>query len=429
MTEKGYPRVLAISCNPFAAGGSNGKVFSELFCDWPTDALAQFYVSNELPSFSVCRRYYRLTDNEAKNAFLGKKTYGRPLTGEEKEENRSASAKAGKPVSKNPLTRYLRDVIWNSGRWQSPAFYRWIDEFSPEVIVMMGGDSTFIPRIAIKLAKKRSIPLVIFNTENYYFKNYNYMKAKGHPFFSWLFRKGFKRTFRKLMKKSALEIYNSEYLRDLYQKEFKKPSEFIYQATSLTPYPKKSSFEGKFSYMGNLGVGRHRALMDIGEALQAISPDYFLDIYGRAPSPAVEKQLREGRGIRFHGLIPYSRVKERMEESDLLFHAETADEFYIKDLSAAFSTKISDSLLSGRPLVIYAHESLACTQYLLKNGCAHVITDKSTLVSRLKEITESEALRDQYVEKALAVGEMNHNAKKNCERMRTLLSSVLEKAR
>lgn len=429
MMEKKYPRVLAISCNPFAANGSNGKVFSELFCDWDSDCLAQFYVSGGMPNFTVCRRYYRVTDNEAKNAFLGKKTYGRPLTGEEKEENLSASAKEGKPIAKNPLTRYLRDLIWNSGRWQSSAFYRWVDEFSPEVIVLMAGDSTFIPKIAMKLAKRSNIPLVIFNTENYYFKDYDYMKKQGHPFFSWLFRKNFKRTFRKLMKISALEIYNSEFLRDLYQKEFKKPSEFTYQPTSLTPFSQKPLFEGVFSYMGNLGVGRHVPLIEIGAALQEISPDYYLDIYGRAPSPAVEKAFSEAAGVRFHGLIPYSEVKEKMEKSDLLFHAESLDEFYVKDLAAAFSTKIADSLLSGRPFVLYADQSIAGVQYLLKNQCAHVITDKETLTARLREICEDEAVRNKYLDKALSVGQENHNAQKNCEKMRELLFGVLEKER
>ena len=291
----------------------------------------------------------------------------------------------------------------------------------------MAGDSTFIPKIAMKLAKRSNIPLVIFNTENYYFKDYNYLKAQGHPFFSWLFRKSFKKTFRKLMKVSVFEIYNSEYLAEVYRRGFHKECTAIYQPTSLTPFPKKPQFEGKFSYMGNLGVGRHTPLIEIGAALREISPDYYLDVYGRAPSPTVEKLLREAAGVRFHGLIPYSEVKEKMEKSDLLFHAETADEFYIKDLAAAFSTKISDSLLSGRPLVLYAHESLACTQYLLKNGCAHVITDKETLMARLRDICESESLRDAYVEKALAVGQENHNAKKNCQRMKEILSSVAKR--
>ena len=428
--EKSYPRVLVVTCDPLSDSGSNGKVLSELFCDWESDKLAQFYVTNEMPNFPVCRRYYRLTDNEAKNAFLGKKTYGRPLTGEETEQkNASASKPSAKYIKKNPLTRLLRDLVWNSGRWQSPAFYRWVDEFSPEVIVVMVGEASFIPKIAMRLSKRKNIPIVIFNTENYCLKKHNYMKGQGYPFLSWLFRKNSKRVFRKLMKKSACEIYNSEFLQAMYKEVFPKESFVLYQPTSLTPFERKKTFEGKFSYMGSLGLGRHVPLIEIGEALQAISEEYYLDVYGRAQCCEVEKALNEAKGIRFHGPVPYCVVKERTEESDLLFHAEAMDEFHARDLCTGFTTKIADSLLSGRPFVMYAPKSIAGVHYLLENECAHVITDKESLGARLKEICENEAVRNQYLDKALAVGMANHNAGKNCEKMRTILWDVLEKTR
>jgi hypothetical protein len=429
-----YPRVLVMSVNAFSMSGSNGKVLGQLFCEWPTDKIAQFYVYNEIPDMPVCRNYFRVTDKEAMKSFITGKKFGRHIAVFEKsgQNGKTTSLGAGnaKKPKKNPLTCLLRDLVWNSGRWKSRAFDDWLNAFQPEIIVLMAGGSSFMNNAAVDLSIKRKIPLVTFNTENYYFKKFNFLKGAGWGFLYPLYRAECVHAFRRLMKNSSYDIYGNDELQELYTNEFGKQSTVIYQSTSLNNVDIRAEQRTKtFTYTGNLGLNRHIALGEIATALQKISCDFVLDIYGKAPSKKVEEYLFSQNGIRFHGFVSYDEVKKIIKNSDLLFHAESFEQFRVRDLQTAFSTKISDSLASGRCFVLYADKSIACAKYLQKYDCACVITSQNELSYKLKEIINNGDLRRHYITNALAVAEKNHNAKRNSEKIHAILLSVLERTK
>lgn len=233
--------------------------------------------------------------------------------------------------------------------------------------------------------------------------------------------------FRKLMKRSSAEIYNSGALEHLYSKEFGKKGIVLYQSSTLRPLPAPKEDQPLcFSYAGNLGLNRHKALMEIGEALQNISENYYLDVYGKA-EPHVEEQLIKAKGIRFHGLVPYSEVVRVMEESHFMVHAESFDEFWVKDLCMAFSTKISDIMSAGKCLILYAHASLACSQYVIENNCGCVITTPEILESKLSELISNKELQLHYINNALIAANRDMDGSTNSLRFMQLVSDVVNK--
>lgn len=420
-----YPRVLIISRNALRQGGSNGKVLGQLFANWPQGKLAQFYSYNEFPDNPICTHYYRVTDSDSLRSFLSfKKKYG----GRVKNCYNEAKSGAGRGgVKKTPLSLLVRDLMWNSGRWQSKDFWDWISDFNPEVIIVMAGASSFTHKIAVDVAIKYHLPLVVFNTENYYFKNYNYLINQGWGLFYPFYKRQSERMFRRLMRKSSYEVYNNDLLEQLYYKGFGRHGSVLYQATSLQAMPHQSIKDDiiRFSYAGNLGLDRHKALIEMAAALQNISSDYFIDVYGRATSEDVENSLNHAQGIRFHGLVPYSQVLDVIEKSHFMVHAESFDPFWIKDLCTAFSTKISDILAAGRCLILYAHESLACTQYVLKNECGCVINSSKELEGKLRELISSQKLQQLYIHNGLIAASRDMNSEKNSEAFRKILVDVI----
>lgn len=425
MHNSEFPRVLVISLNAFSVGNSNnGKVLSQYFCNWDKSCIAQLYMMNEMPDSPYCDNYYRVTDKEALKAFLTGKRVGRRIapTASEKQRYSTESTLERSTVKKSGITRLLRDVVWNSGRWESSELYEWIDEFSPEVILVMVGGSSFIPNIAMRIAKKRNIPIVVYNTESYYFDT-----VKAFHVASAIYRNGARRALRKLVELSSHQIYLNDVLNELYSKELGKSGSVIYQSTEyVKDNEKKESDRTVFSYVGNVFLHREDSLIEIAEALSDISPDYVLDVYGGTNSDEVTEKLRACPAINYHGKVPYSTVKKVISESDFLFHAESFKPETVETLRTAFTTKIGDSLASGKPFIVYAHESLACARYLKKWDCAAVITDRGELRERLREIISSEELQKYYVEKALATAQLNHNAERNCERMREILAGAVK---
>lgn len=426
--EMYYPRTLIISRNALRQGSSNGKVLGQLFSCWQGDKLAQFYSYNELPDNPKCTRYWRVTDRDALHSFFSFKKRGGVLRGCQLIQISQQPNQVVNPIKKSPLTLLLRDLMWNSNRWRSRSFWEWVEDFNPEIIVLMAGASSFTHKIALDVARKYAIPLVVFNTENYYFKNYNYLERKGWKLFYPWYKWQSDRMFRRLMKYSSHEVYNNDYLERLYRNEFGKEGSVIFQATSLSPLPKKRSGDKLvFSYAGNLGLDRHKALIEIGRILQKISKKYVLDVYGRVTSDDAKIELGNASGIRFHGLVPYSQVLEVMKESDFMIHAESFDPFWVKDLCSAFSTKISDILASGRCLILYAAKSLACVEYVIKNQCGCVITDPTELEDKIRNLLKDNELQQKYIQNGIVVSQRDMNNKINSERFLSLINKVLGK--
>ena len=417
MEYKKYPRTLVISMNAFSKGNSNnGKVLSQYFSEWDKNCIAQFFVMNEEPDSPFCERYYRMTDKEAMRACLTGKKGGSRINVSRKEFK---NEKVYKKVSKIPRywQRLIRDIVWNCGRWYTKDLENWIKEFEPEILLVMIGGSSFIPNIAMKLAKKFNLPIVIYNTESYYFEKVSLFNPV-----KWIYRKEGNRAIKKIIKRSSEEIYLNEKLKELYAVKFGKEGCVLYQSTELVPSPKKDkSQELKFLYAGNINLGREQSLIQIAKALQNISPEYILDVYGGA-DVATEQELHSANGIRYHGKVEYERVLSAIEESDFIFHAESFEARIVKNLTTAFSTKIADSLASGRCFVIYAPETLACVEYLKRFNCACVINSRSELEVCLSELINSKEAQKGFIERAISIAQENHNSKVNCERMRVILS-------
>ena len=423
-----FAKVLIFSNNCFSKTNSNGKTLSKLFNAYPKENLAQFYIQNDSPDFERCNNYFMVTDREALSSFLKKKNVGRRITESITENVKIHNNSIKKPKKRTPLTMLLREMVWNSNKWIGEDFNSWLNEFVPEVIIVQAGDNSFLLNIATKLAKERKIPLIIYNTESYYFKKKNYMKDSGlsvvfYPLFISQFRKQFKET----MKYASCVIYNCEMLKEEYEKHFDLPSYVVYNSSDInnTNQTIKDKELPTISYLGNLGVGRHEPLIEIGNTLQKINPLLKLNIYGKIPNDNIRNELINCSGIEYKGFINSQEVVLIMQESDILIHAENFSPFYRDDLKYAFSTKIADCLKSGKCFFNYAPIELASTQYLLENKGACVVYNQNQLEETLIKLINNKKFREGFIANALQLAEVNHNAERNGELINNLITKVV----
>lgn len=418
------PKVLVISNECFSKSSSNGRTLGNFFLGWPKDRLAQFFISSGKPDFDYCKNYFQVTDGQALSALKTGRCNGGRI-GEPPQTLNSVTCTT-KKRKRNALTMLARNFVWESGRWKKCGFKQWVKEFNPDIILLQAGDFAFMYRLAVRLAEKCQAKLVIYNSEGYYFKDFDYFRSSGiakmvYPMFWW----DLKRALEKAYKKSKYIFYICDELKQAYDNVFQTKSETIYTASEMKPKIKKESRKAlTVSYCGNLGLNRHRGLIEIAEILQEVSSDLFVDVFGKIPNQIVEEDFKKCPGIRYQGLIPYEQVVEVLYNSDLLLHVESFDEFYKKDLKFAFSTKIADSLSSGTCFLLYAPESLACSKYLKENDAAYVASRKSELKEIIKAIIENVDLRQRYIPQALKLAKTNHDKKKNIQRFQKVLESL-----
>lgn len=317
----------------------------------------------------------------------------------------------------------LRNLLWYTKKWKIKQLYDWIDAFQPEIILFQAGDSAFMCDIARMLSIKYDIPLMIYNSEDYYLKD-----RKSYSLLFHIHRRMLKRSFKKMMNQSKYVVYITDVLKEDFDNKFKTPSEAIFTASSLKPSnSKKNNKVPVISYLGNVGVERWRSIVEIGRALQKINKDYFIDVYTQKLTLEAEELFTEENGIKFRGAINYGNVVSVMQNSDLLVHAESFSDFIKVDLRHAFSTKVADSLACGTCLFAYGPEEIASIKYLKENDVACVVTEEVELEEKLREIIANKELREYYVEKALKQAQKRHNSKTNSERFENIIRDVVNK--
>lgn len=407
------PKVLIIGHNCFSDSGSNGRTLANFFKGYPADKLAQFYIYDEQPQCAVCDKYYRITDREAVKSLLSKNCGGEILRKSAEDQGALTEAQQKKP-KKTPLVYLVREFVWRFGHWKNKQLWSWIDEFSPEVVLFQAGDGAFLFDFARKVSQKRNIPLVIYNSESYYFKDKNFLtSSRFSDFWYRILHRYFRKHAGKAIRHAKKSIYISDILRQRYDEEFKVPSATVMTSTDLlgTPEVEKTK-EITLSYLGNLGVGRHETLIELAGILQSIDPSLTLAVYGKT-TPEMEKQFADTAGIRYGGFVSYADCVRIMKESTLLVHTENFSDFYLEDSKYAFSTKIADCLASGTCLFVYAPRELTFTQYLKERGAACVVFDPTEAKQELKRLLENEALRQEYAQKAKETALANHAVDSN----------------
>jgi len=425
------PKVLVISHNCFSKSGSNGRTLKMFFEDYPKEKLAQLFVVNEIPDEEQCGEYYRITDMDIVKSMFRCTSPGTKVSVDEKRsrnEQRAPKRDRGEniiqKIKASTSSLLIREWIWRSPLWKKKQINDWIEKFNPEIVLFQAGNLGYLCRFSEKIAEKYNIPLIVYNSEGYFFKKYNYVKGtlRKSVIFD-MYQRIFRKNFSNMMRNVDKAIYISEELKNAYDKAFSCESYYIMTATTNSNLDEKKEDNEtlRISYLGNLGLGRYKSIIEIGKALQNIDKKFFIDVYGIAPNKEVLVELKKAEGVNYKGFISYDQVLDIINNSDINVHVEGFESFYIEDSKFAFSTKIADLLASGKTLFLYAPDNLTSTKYIVKNQCGCVVTQKKDLKNKLEELIYDKELRENYIEKAKIIVKKNHDIEENRKKFQQIL--------
>lgn len=422
-----HKNILVLSNNCFSESNSNGRTLGNLFYNYPKSNIAQLCVIANDPNWKLCDNYFVVEDSAVLRAFFCfKKATGRRLRPKVKDSgtNETLQLKFGK---KTLCKVVLREFIWSRRRWESKSLNSWLNEFNPQMLVFQLGDSCFMLDIAYNIAKERNIPLVVYNTEGYYFfmKNW-YFRAPLDKLFFPFYKRIYCSKVNRVMSLARHIVHLNDRLKEDYDKVFANPSSVIYNSSYITSSDKVlfTSVHPKINYIGNLGLDRDSALIDVGFVLQTIDPDYCIDIYGSATEAQVER-FSKSPGLNYKGLVSYDKVREIINESDILLHVETEKGFKERQLQYAFSTKIADSLASGKCFVVFAPEDLACSEYIMNTQSGWLATNSDELRCVLINILNDPLQREEILLNAHETAVKNHDLIKNAMEFQNILCRYL----
>lgn len=422
-------KVLIISHVPLTTRNNMGKTLLSLFSEFENDELCQMYIYPTVPDVDCCSSYYRVTDKDAlKNLLFGEpggeiapKLIGETSTlfEEPKDEKIYRNRK-----NKSALRRLLRDVLWKLTKWNNSRLKSWLDREKPDCIFVAPGVAKFLYDFALQISKDRSIPIVSYVCDEYYFVE------KTESAIERLRITLLQSKIRQLMHASDRLVVISEELRSAYSKEFGVEAETLMTGAGvpIRSNPKASSMPQDIRYFGNIRCNRFVSLREIGKELDAINQElgtnYRLRIYTAEKDPGILDTFKEINSVEICGFLTGKAFQEAFESSSLLLHAEAFDDKSVDFVQHSVSTKIADSLASGIPLLAYGPKHISSMQHLMRNACAFLATGREELREVILTAFTDTSMGNFLAKNGLEAARKYHDGKKVSLRLKHILQEV-----
>lgn len=421
-------KVLIISHNALITFDNMGKTLLSLFSSFEKNELCQLYVYPSVPNSDRCSSYFRITDKDILKSYFTAKVCSCEVY-PDKNVNSIYEFKSDRSLYNNtknrsPLRLLARDFMWRFSAWNNKSLKRWLNREKPDCIFVAPGKSKFIYDIALNISKKYKIPIVSYLCDEFYFV------SAGQVFFERILRTCLKKKIEKLIAQSCCVITICNEAAEKYEKEFNCSTTTIMTGSSILKDEETASntISNTITYMGNISSNRYISLMDIGRELNEINiekgTDYKLCIYSPEQNPIMIRPFDDIKAVEFCGFVTGEEYQKVFNSADIFVHVEAFDEKNIEKVKHSVSTKIADSLASGKCLFAYGPREVASMQHLIRNDCAIVATSREELKSVLKNALEDSELRKRVTENAVETAKRYHNSEVNSR----LLKEVLQKA-
>lgn len=411
-----FPKILIFG-PPFNKFTGGGITLSNLFKGWPKDRIAVASTGHVLQDLTtdVCDTYYLLGKDEQRWLFpfnLLQRPFPSGLISFNKSESKiQFHYKA--TLRRILVDRFFYPFVQWLGLFHclskisfSQQFKDWLSLFKPEILYIQVTTREDI-LFSIQLSDYLGIPAVIHNMDDWpstisnkgLFKNY--------------WRRRIDKEFRQLLNRMGLylsisDAMTSEYLKR-YNKNFKAFHNPI-ETVAWQPYC-KTNFKindgvVRILYSGRIGVGITESLVEVANVITEINKTWGnIKLYIQSPSSdyKVRNRLQKYDCIVLNPVVEYSQLPVIFSQADILLIANDFNKQGIFYLKYSMPTKVSEYMISGTPVLIYASLETAVSRFFIDNKCGCCVTEQDPvkLNDAIKLLTTNEEYRKELSQNAV----------------------------
>ncbi|UUZ61041.1 hypothetical protein [Nocardioides sp. B-3] len=411
-----------MSHNPFSDLQSNGKTLSAFFQSWPQDRPAQLYFTLDEPAFTVCSRFYRVTDLDMLKATLGRTGSAGPVL-----PTSVAFDAAGKQrLHTNPLYRLARRVLqqrwpaalmvrswfWRGRRWETPQLERWLDEVDPDIIFFQSSNCTFAFDVVERICERRNLPLILETTDDYLTPLHALDPIER------IQQRRISGAYQRAVTRSAAVIAIGDRMAEEYAHRF--GGDYAVAMNSVESLAEKLlevATEPPFvlHFAGNPGLNRWRVLAAIGAALDTLADEHGIDtrleIFSLVePEASVLTELTSSPRVTFLGQADAEELAKRRSVAALLVHVESFDRKNQHITRLSVSTKIPEYLSSGRCVLAVGPAAVASIGYPVDNEAAAVATspEVTDIAATIRQVLADPTKQRAYATRGPELVKRNH---------------------
>lgn len=407
-------KILVLSSTPWASNNSFGNSFDNIFEGIEDIEIANVYCKYGKPDTTLASRFFQITEKSMLKNLKNPKV----PSGQEVISDKSASSDAAEPKGADLARKkrwtvmfWVRDLIWQIGRWKSPQLKRFIDDFQPDIIFQPVYYVRHMNRIASFIKKYTGVPMYGYVSDDVY----TLKQFSLSPFY-WINRFLCRAKVRKVVKQCEILYTISEIQRSEYEKIFKVPCKVLTKSANFdeAPEPKKEYNKPlQLVFTGNIGTNRWKSLAIIAESLKEINENGVkaeMKIYTGTPMTEEMKATLNIEGCsQVMGFVPSSEIPKIQSDADMLIHVESSDLKSRLAVRQSFSTKIVDYLKIARPIIAVGPKNVASIEHLIRNDCAIVADNKPELIEKLDEVISDNNKLTEIALKGYECGKKYHN--------------------
>jgi glycosyltransferase involved in cell wall biosynthesis len=365
------PRVLVVTNVPFTRAFSNGKTMSSLFEGWPKDALAQVYIpfaTHIAPMFDVCERYWALGPTRLRRVSR-LSVDARPERSGEPTPWRSGLGAIAAALNFSSVARIgypLREIVYSNPLiWRGREMEE-VLAFQPDVIFTMVGSLSGLSMVN-RLSSRLGIPIVPLITDDWIATEYT--AAYG----SRILRALLQGAFDEYLSRSPVCLVISRAMAAAYAVRYGRAFRPFTQGVDAALYdPVPHVDDGRarlrLVYAGNIGLGRAKALEAVGTALRGLEQRGILGelvVYASLEQTrAFGDRLAKTPCVQVAGHATHAELPAIYRDADVLIHCESFDEEVTRYTALSLSTKLSEYLMAGRPILAFGPAHLSAMQHV-----------------------------------------------------------------
>ena len=435
-----FPKVLIIG-QPLNKKNGGGITLSNLFKGWPKDRLAvasNINLRND-PDFSTCEIYYQLGYKDKLHPFplnilLPKIKCG--ITDINISViNEMGKNKTGKSSNFKKIHSFLTSFLKFWGIYNffyklkiTQEFKVWVTAYNPDIIYSQLSTLELI-RFVDKLKTLLNKPIAIHIMDDWP------SKIGQQGLFNFYWKRISIKEFKQLIDKSSVLMSISGSMSEEYKKRYNKsfiPFHNPIEIDKWLPYArnqwkKKDIFN--ILYTGRIGTANSKSIMVMANVIDFINSkenkiklDIFTpDIYSKKGI-----SMNNLRGVEIKNTIQHTLMPSLLASYDLLFLPLDFDKAGIIFSQFSMPTKVSEYMISGTPILVFADKRTALAKYALQDNWAFVVSEnnRNILIDALNELITNQELRMKLSAKAKEIATKNENAQIVRDNFRKVLSQT-----
>lgn len=389
-----YPRVIIIG-ETFRLKGGGGITLSNLFKDWPPENIGVITDLISLTNPATNYFYYQLGQEEIKFPFpfFFFQTYFKsgPFIFESGnnpdnslEVNHKWLSKLKKkirPSFDNFLNRMgLFSIFYNIKL--SESLKKWILEFNPDIIYLQPFYHHMM-HFGNLLYKELEIPYAIHIMDD----SVKYINRS--LFLRSFIQQRIDKDFQKLVNNAKVRMCISEEMAYEYHLRYNKAFSHFRNPIEINqwlPLQKKnnliSSESLKIIYTGRTYSPYFESLIEtcnVVDGLNRKNRNVSLEISSIDKNPSFMKKIKNLKGISFYKSVNISEIPHLISRYDIFLIIEDFTKDAQKYLHFSISTRASEGMISGLPVLIYAPDESALCKYFRHTDSGCIVGERDTV--------------------------------------------------